>query len=293
MPATVFTATLGSLTLNQVRSSAFNANGQAVEGVTSGAVDVSQYFGGQIDFRATFESGDLASVAAVSNVGTAGIAVSSGTITIPYQVRANKGTFAAGGSHYSLSGTDGLIWPTSFALPAGGDASASLECLFLSSDGDTIPVSVNTGVTLSAETFQSNYTLGPVSVNGTALSNVTGVTVTTGIEVTPVFYRFNYAPQGFIVRRRPMIDITFYDLDTLNALGAGWGTGTACVVYARKRAVTGFVADITAEHIAFSFADGLVQPVQNIAGEGVGGNSTRTLRFMGESLTVTGSSAIT
>lgn len=293
MPATVFTATLGSLTLNQVMSSNFSANGTPVEGVTSGAVDVAQYFGGAIDFRASFESDDLASVAAVANVATAGIAVSSGTITLPYQIRANKGTFVSGANNYSLSGTNGLIWPNSFSLPAGGDATVSLECLFLSSDGDTIPVTVNTGVTLSAETFQSKFTLGPVSVNGTALNDVTGVTVSTGIEVTPLFYRFNYAPFAFIARRRPVIDITLYDLDDLNALGAGWGAGTALVVYARKRAVTGFVDDATAEHISFSFADGLIQPVASVAGEGVGGNSTRTLRFMGESLTVTDDTAIT
>jgi hypothetical protein len=293
MPSTAFTATLGGLLLNQVRSNGFSANGEPAEGMTSGAVDVTDYFAGQVDFRAQFESDDIASVAAVSNVATAGIPVLSGTIAIPYQIRANLSTFGGSGDHYKLSGTNGLVVPTSFTLPAGGDATVALECVFLSADGDTIPVAVNTAQSLTAEAFQAKYSLGPVSVNGTVIPNVTNATVTPGIELQVQFYRFNYATDAFIVRRRPVIEITTHDLPTLSSLGAGWGTGTALVAYARKRSTTGFVADATAQHVKFSFADGVVKAVSGITGAGVGDNSTRTIRFVGESLTVTGGVAIT
>lgn len=290
MPAAVHTATLGSLLLKQILSSNLSWNGTPVELNASGAVDVSEYLGGPGELRATFESDDLGGVAAVSNFFTAGLSVSAGTITIPYQVRANNSTFATGGNHVAFSGTHGLIWPTNVNLPAGRDATASLECLFESSDGDTPPASINTSASLTGETPNGKWTLGPVSVNGIELSQVTGVTITTGIEVMPVSYLHNHPTEAFIVRRRPVIDITLYDLTESVAT---WVAGTACVVYARKRSGTSFATNITAAHVKFSFADGIIAPVQAIAGAGVGGNSTRTIRFLGETLTVAGSSAIT
>src|SRR5690606_29320348 len=158
--------------------------------------------------------------------------------------------------------------------------------------GVTAPVSVNATASVAAETPTAMYTLGPVAVNGTELTQVTGVTVSTGIEVSSPIYQGNYAQEAFIVRQRPVIDITTYNLGQLAALGGTWGAGTAVTVYARKRSGAGFVADATTEHVLISFGAGLIAPVQTIAGAGVGGHSTRTLRFFGEAITITGSSAI-
>lgn len=292
MPSTVYDATLGSLTLAQVLSSSFSNNGEPIEGVTSGAVDVAEYLVGNCDVRSTFESQDLASVAAVSNIATAGLAVSGGTITIPYQARENLSTFGGAGDHYTLSATSGFIHPTAFNLTSGDAATVSLECIYVSSDGETTPVAVNTGASLSAASYVGVYGLGPISINGTAIERVQSVTVVPGIELAARMYRYNFVTEVYIVRRRPYIEIVTEDLPTLAALGSTWGVGTACVVYARKRSQTGFVADATASHISFSFADGLVKPAQ-ISGAGVGANSTRTLRFYGEALSVSGGTAIT
>lgn len=293
MPAAVHTATLGSLSLKQIESSNVSWNGQPVELNASGAVDVSEYLGGPGDYRASFESTDLGGIAAVSGFATSGIAISGGTILIPYQVRANLSTFASGANHYAISGTNGLATLDSINLPASGNATASIGVVLLSSDGVTAPVTVSATESLTAETPNAMYTLGPVAVNGTVLTQVTGVTVSMGVEVSSPIYQGNYAQEAFIVRRRPVIDVTTYNLGQLAALGGTWGVGTSVVVYARQRSGVGFSADASAVHVSISFADGLVQPVQTIAGAGVGGHSTRTLRFFGEAAVVSGSSAIT
>lgn len=292
MPNALSDATLGSLTLLQVTGADFSANGDPIPGVTTSGIDVAEYFGGPVDLRASFTTEDIASVCAVSNIATAGLTVSAGTIAIPYRLRANLSTFAAGSSHYILSGTHGMIYPTSFNIPSGGSATASLECIFVSSDGATVPVAVNVSQALGSEAFNAIHTLGPVSINGTTIDKVTNVTVTPGLGLLVEFYRHNFLVDCFIVSRRPMIEVTTYDLAALSALGSAWGIGTAVVAYARKRDGTSFVADATAEHCSFTFADGIVKPVM-ISGGAASTHASRTLRFFGEALVVSGATAIT
>jgi hypothetical protein len=292
MPHSLYDAVLGALALKQVTNVDFSANGEPLEGIVSGGIDVAEYFGGPADFRASFDTEDLASVAAVSNIATAGLAVASGTITIPWQKRADLSTFASGSNHYTLSGTNALIVPSRFDLPAQDNASASLECVFVSSDGDTVPVGVNVSQALASQSFVGLYGLGPVSVNGTVLTEVLGATITPGIRLDARMYEKNYARNVHIIARRPVIEIRTYDLPGLSALGPAWGVGTACVVYARRRSGVSWALDAATSHVKFSFADGIIKPVAGLSGAG-NGDGTRTLRFFGESLVVTGSSAIT
>lgn len=293
MSYAIYDSTLGSLTLRQCTAAGFNLNGEPVEGTFSGQLDVAEYFGGQCDLRATFETEDIAAVAAVSNILTAGLSVSSGTITVPWQKRQALGTFASGSSHLSLSSANGLIIPNRIELPNGGNATVGLEVIFVSADGTTVPVAVNTSQALSSQAFNALYTLGPVVVNGTTIDEDVGVTITPGLTVETKHYNgvnFLLGNGVKIVRRRPMIEIRSEDLAVLSSLGAAWGVGSSIVVYARKRSGASFVADGTAQHVKITGADGLIRP-QTISASG-GGSATRSIIFYPESITLAGSQAI-
>jgi hypothetical protein len=291
MPHALYDAVAGSLTLRQVTAANFTNNGAPIEGTYSNGLDVAEFFAGPSDARATFETEDIASVAAVANIGTAGLEISAGTISIPWAERANQSTFSGAGAHFSLTSANGFLIPTRFSVPSVGNASCGLELIFLSSDGDTQPVAITTGVTLAGQAFTGLYGLGPVAINGTTLDQVTGFTVTPGLSVEVKFYGRNYVTQTHIVMRRPVIEVTTEDLDTLSALGPMWGVGTSIVAYARHRVSTSWAADATASHIKFSGTDGIVKPAD--MGASGSGDGSRTIRFHLETLTIAGSSAIT
>lgn len=292
----IYDATLGSLTLKQVRGTQLTANGQPINGVTSDGV-LSEIFGGRKDLRSTFETDDVDGVAAVANFVTQGLAVTSGTILVPFQARQNKATFAAGESHYAVSGANGLIIPTGFSVADQGSATASLEAIFLSSDGNTAPVSELTAQSLSASSFNAMYGLGPVIITTSGptdlvLTRPGGFSVRPGITTRVEFNGGrNYAEEVFIILPIvPTIEVTCYDLaDFVGAIG-GWNAITGLNCYFRKRAVAGFVADGTSEHIKFSFADGLADAGISVSGPGQDGMKTYT--FYGKALTVTRATAI-
>jgi len=293
----LYDAILGSgLTLRQIRNANLTANGQVINGVLSDGT-LGDVIGGRKDLRATFESDDVATVCGVANIGTAGIAVASGTITIPMRKRANLGTFASGANHYAVSGANGLIVPTQFAVSDTGPATVGLEAIFTSTDGETAPVSELTAQSLGTSQFAALYGLGPIVVTTTGPVNLVldrpgGFTVRPGITTRPEFARGkNYAEEAFIIPPLlPVIEITCYDLETITAALGGWHAVTALTCYMRKRSPTGFVADSTAEHIKFSFADAVAD--SSIAASGPGQDGMKTYTFYGEALTITPSSAI-
>jgi hypothetical protein len=287
MPNAIHDVVWGSLTLKQLLGSGYNVNGEPIEGVYSGGIDVSEHFGGPIEPTAPFEVEDIGGVLAVSSIVTVGLAVTSGTITVPLKKRQDLGTYAGAGANYSLSSANGILIPDTFSVSENGNASASLTGHFKSTDGDTNPVTVNVAQNVAAEAFNSLWGLGAVTINGTAIPKVLGFTVGTGIRLTKRFYGKNYPTDTFIEARRPFIDVRTYDMDILSALGSALAAGTSLVAYMRKRSGfgTGFVSDVTAAHAKFTFADGAIKPQEWNAGGT--GDATRTIRFWGESLTAT------
>lgn len=260
----VYDAVLGALTLRQVFSGEFDDQPTAIRGRFSGSPDASQIFGGQATPIARFQSADVGGVITGLSV-TAGLAVSAGTIQIPFQKRANLGVFAAGSSHMRVNGTDGLVIPTQFSAAIGDEAATvALECWFQSTDGLTVPATGSTAQALAAQAFNAMWALGPVKINiGGGLveiDDVASVTVTTGINVLPEFKNgTNYPYRHYINLRSPTIEVRFRDYD--DVIANTYAALTAIEVYFRKRAAVGFVADTgvgNEQHIKLSFADGLV-----------------------------------
>lgn len=298
MSATVYDAILGGLTLRQVMRTAYSPNGNILAGRQSGALDPSQFYGGPAEPVASFDSADVAGVLAGLSV-TAGLAVAAGTITIPFNERSNGGTFAAGSSHETISGANGLIVPNSFSANQDDPAAmATLECHFRSTDGLTNPVSVNANQALAAQAFNAQFAMGPVGIelgsegSSSQLTGVSGVTINPGLTVIKEKYDGAIFPTRlFISQRDPSIDLTFVDLAGLVRFRSIYQALVSIVVYFRKRTDGGtFVADNVTEHIGFSFGTGITQ-VQQV---GANGNATgsHTVRIYGKTLTASAATAI-
>lgn len=285
---TVYDAVLGALTLKQVTDGSYAAGAQPIAGRASGNIDPDQYFGGPAEPRASFSSADVAGVIAGLSM-SGGLSVASGTITIPFRKRSNQAGFAGAASHFTVSGTNGLIVPTRFRASQDGEAAlADVECWFRSTDGLTMPAAVNVNQSLAAQSFNAQYALGPVTVNGAAIPEIVEVSVNPGITVRSSRHDGGIYPQKlYIVDRRPTIDLTFEDFDEAIA---GYLALTAAVVYFRKRSGVGFAADVSTVHCAFSFADGIATAEQLSASGQQDGRCT--VRLHGEALTASAASAI-
>jgi hypothetical protein len=285
MAETVYDAVLGALTLTQVMNSDYSLNGTPIDGTQSGAPDVSEYFGGEADPQATFDTADVAGVLGGLTV-TGGLHVSSGTITIPWAKRTSGGTFAGAGTNNRINGTNALIIPTGFRCNQGDAAAmASLMVYFRSTDGLTAPVTVSTDQNIASQTFNAMFGLGAGSINGTAIPELVGVAINPGITVIPQRVNGGIYPSAFFIsQRRPTIDFIFEDLDALSTYSALFTVMTAAVARFRKRSGVSYVAAATEQHISFSFADGIVT-TETVRASGVD-NAQATLRCYGETLTV-------
>lgn len=282
---TTYDAVLGSTTLRQVQNVNVTSNGQVVNGTMSSGL-LGQLFGGQKDIRAAITTQDVGAVAASPM-----FSVSAGTITIPAIKRADMATFSSGSDHYALSGTKGMIVANSFSASDTGAATAEVEVIFLSTDGATAPVTESSAASLAAEAFAGLYSLGPVTINSTLVDCARSMNVSTGVRIEPEFCNGNnYAITAF---NKPPItpSITVEGPGLGQFLGAigGWTAGSSLVGYFRKRTTAGFVADNVAEHVKFSFADGILDAGWTAAN---GGDASKSVTFRGEVLVITPNSMI-
>lgn len=292
MSAAIYDAVFGALAIKQCSSAEFSPNNQIQPARMSGAIDPTAHYLASAEPRCRWASHDLATILGALSV-TAGLYVGSGTITVPWNRRSAGSTFLGATSHFRLNGTKGLIWPVSFEANQGDPtARGMLECVFLSSDGLTTPVTSSTAQSLASQAFTSEFRLGPVAISGSAVPGVVGVQVNTGINVELEYLNGGLFPtNAYITQRDPTIDVRFRDETALHSFGPLIASASSMVAYLRKKTQGGsVVADGTSEHIAFSFADGICD-IQQISGSG---NSTcePALRVFGETLTASAASAI-
>jgi len=289
-----YDAILGSLTLRQVRKSGFQPQAKTQAGRVSGGLDASALFLKEAQPRAMFTSGDIAGVIAGLSL-TAGLSVVAGTITIPYNRRANGGTFAGGSSNFTLTGANGLILPRSISASQGEEegASADIEVIFLSTDGLTAPVAANVNQALGSQAFNAMYAMGPVYIGGSQLTQVQSIKVDTGLQATVKLYDGTCYPTiTFIQQRDPAIEVTFENFDALSSNGPLFATlGSGCAAYFRKKAShSTFTSDASTVHCKLSFADGLAS-VESAEASGTD-NGSATIRLNGLALVGSAASAI-
>lgn len=289
----VYDAILDSSTLKQVRRSSFRPQAQVLTGRLSGGVDPSAKFLKQAEPRGTFDCEDLAGVLTAISVSS-GLYISSGTITIPWNRRANGGTFAGGSNNAIISGTKGMAIIQQISASQGDDgAVATVELAYMSSDGLTAPCSTSVNQALSSQSYNAWFAMGPVYVDSSQLTQVKSVRVDPGIQLTTKMFDGSIYPTiSFIQARNPAIEVEFENFDALNSQAIIVAAMTSCAAYFRKRAVGAgaFVSDATTGHVKLSLGTG-IKVLQTAEGSGQE-NGTATLRFEGLALSSSTSSAI-
>jgi len=240
----------------------------------------------------SISSYDVAGVVGI--FGVVGASVSSGTVTLPFSRRAAGSTFAGTTSHFTVTGANAFGYPTSYTASQGQDASANVDIMFLSTNGLAAPLSSATGATLSANAYNVAYSLGPATIDGTQVNEITSITVNPGLTVETRKYDGSVYPTVCVItQRNPTIELTVAKFDEIDTYGPMFVTNDSidAVAYFRK-CVDGStrVADATAEHIAFTLSDGITT-VERFGAQDTSDGSA-TIRITGKSLTVSATSAI-
>lgn len=285
-----YDATLGSLTLKQVRSGSFTSGDEIEPAYASGAVAPSDHKMMKSGPNCTFTSSDLATILGVSNVMTTGVAVSSGTISLPILNRTSGGTFASGSNHAIVTASNGHYLCESISWSQDSDAEATMRAWFSSTDGITNPTSITGSQSLSGASYVSEFVgataalsyAGPTTTSSFQLKQLT---VNSGVTITPNFHSGGVYPQEFnVTQQTPTIEITFQDSASAVTM-TQLKTLTAAVIKLRKRSGVSFVAGGTGEHISFTFADAIssVDTVNITDGQSDG---SVMIRISGEGLTV-------
>lgn len=291
MAASLFDVTFGALTLQQCSSVEFSPNNTILPAYASADVAPSAFYVMRGEPRGRFTSLDVETILAGIDEAV-GLKVASGTIALPFKVRANGATYASGSNHIKLAATDGQLIPLSLGVQQDQLASVNLEAILLSTDGYTAPVSYSGSQALGSPAHNADFRLGPTSLNGTTITGVTGWTVnygiTTDIRVTDgeVYPRVIY-----ITRVDPTIDITLENEALVNTYGPQFAAATAAVLSLVKNADGGSIVALTSlEHIRITAAAGIYD-WQNVGASGVE-VAQPTLRLMTKSLTIATSQAL-
>lgn len=295
-PATVYDAIVGAYTIRQVTGARYEPNFQTVSDRFSGGQSPSQVSIITGDPVVSFETPDLASaVAALS--ATAGLAiVSPGTITIPFQDRAEAAAFEGSAAHQTLSATLGLIIPTEISASQDDEGGASLKLEFYpaSTDGIAAPVAFNTGATLASQAFVGSYDLGPVKIASAFIGKIKSWRLMFGLKVSRQRYNGESYAQTTgmaIVSLDPMLEITFVDVASAQSSGLFGAVASTVTAFCRVRAAgSTHTADASSAHFSATLTGGL-HCVDGISGSGQEDVSC-VRRIIGKSLAFSAAAAV-
>jgi hypothetical protein len=202
-----------------------------------------------------------------------------GLIVLPIRSDSNRGVNffaqkyeegsvpAAGASHRAYTLRDGLLIPRKLSASHQQDASIDYSAL-ITWDGTNDPIVPTDNVSLPAglEDF-SRYALGPITIGGEALDQVTNLEIDFGVDArTTGAQSAIWDTHSSIRRIMPRLMITGIDAEWFKStripLRGKAGTHANTSIYLRKRDDSGTFVDAgNAEHIRIT-ADGLVYAEQ-------------------------------
>jgi hypothetical protein len=179
-----------------------------------------------------------------------------------FQKMDEGGTRASGSSHLKMTAASGILVPRSIQASQDGPATANFEAI-LTYDGSNEPIVIADSQALAGSPAVGElFTVGPASINGSALEGVQEITIEPGIQLRVASGDGDVWPTYVaIMSRAPSIRIRTTDATALATFGLD-GTeqgATDSVVYFRKMGEGGTrVADGTSEHISVTVDDGMV-----------------------------------
>lgn len=228
----------------------------------------------------SFDTTDLTTLLTnITNIQR-GLACPSG-LDLYYQQRSSGAIFESGSAHLHVNAALGHIIVDSISVSGVGPAMANLTFHELY-DGSTAlsTPAASSALGASAPAFQSQFYRGTATVNGTAIDNITDVSIDFGIQVDKTIYGGFHAPtQLAVVSAVPTITITTDDLGEFaskvaNSHGQTYAT---LIVYFRKGA-SGGLRGGAGTALSVTSSAGHVT-ARDIRGGGVG-NSSVQLTFM-------------
>ena len=281
-------AILGSTTVKQITQSDFSSNQEHRKGMESGGNAISLVSGKSQADVTSFTTADLATLLAVgtNTYCSAGVSLLSSTITFPKKFRSAGASFKAlPTNHANITGSNALIVPTSIEASQDGDfATMSSECHWLSADGFVDAVSDTASYTLVAQTYNREFALGPVTINGSAVPGVQSIRITPGLEVVkpPTGKGAVFPVFASIKSITPTMEITVNDFAAVAGTVGNFTAMTAAVVYLRRRADSGEYTGSSTD-ISLTFAAGLAD-TNNISASG-NDDGSATITLHGKTLT--------
>lgn len=279
-----------TITLQQLHGVTITPGANKDVVIPGGAVDPSAIPMIFADSRVQFATHDLVTALGVSI--TAGFPITASSL-IQWQARDNGGTFVGSGANVAVSLTKGWVGISSISASQDGPAELGLTVWPLY-DGTNAPLVPAASQNLtSTPTFTSKFYLGPVTLNGTALNAVTGVSINPGID-----YRTNrgsgdvYARVGSIYTRMPTISVTLADAGAAATVGNMFNasaSGTVACYFSKGASGGSRVADATASHCKVSAAASVVNPESMSVSNNEDGSVTLIFQVTGTIAAVTNS----
>jgi len=261
----------GTTTFNQIHGSGFGMGQNVDEEFTGGAVDRGASMLAVAESKAFIETRDLLKLLTDVPLLT-GLKCTSGAL-LRGRRRDDSGTFSGSNDHMVVASALGLLCVASLTCRQGVAAEARCDYWSLY-DGSTKPITLSvagnaSGITAPA--VNTKYYLGPVKINGTALTDVQSVEIIPGLDVRWIAGDGDVFPKKCaIYLRRTVIRISFTTPQNLNTLAALYLVEKTNVdVFLRKGATgdAGRVDDSSANHIRIRASSAAAQP-QDLVGQG-------------------------
>ena len=225
-----------------------------------GVVDTVYAAVAKIAPRFTFSTSKVATV--LTSLGINGTAIDT-NFDMYFKKRTLGGTHAASG-HVKCTLANGLIIPTSVSAGQDSLATVTYNVIAVSADGTTSPINISTTtVPAGSATFAEGFVAGPVTINGSAYSGITGIEIDFGVETEELSADGEvYDTFTSLVGRQVNITVSSNNVLLYDTIDAGVAQGvTASTFYLRKVQEDGTrVANATAEHLKFTVTDGYIRP---------------------------------
>lgn len=228
----------------------------------------------------SFQSTDLTTLLTAITSVKEGYACTSGA-NIYYRQRSSGSIFESGSTAFKLASHKGHLILDSLSVSGPGPVNANLTYHELWDGTNDVAVpTASQALGAAAAAFVSQFYRGTVTVNGTAIDNVMGVTVDFGLKVDKEIYSGDHAPRTLaVVTVEPIITIEAADLaefasKIVNSHGT---TFTNLIVYFKKGA-SGGLRGGSGTALSITATSGKMTAT-GITGGGTG-NSSVALQFM-------------
>ena len=290
---TLFAVKVGATTLKQMQSTRLSPGANKLLAAGDGMVDPTYATTNPAD--PVFEFSGTAIAAMLDAIGISGLALASGSVLDMYwQKRAQRGTLVppATAEHRKRTITNGLVVPRRLNVDHGGIASLEFEVGIIG-DGVNNPIIHTDSVALSGTPgVEELFTVGPMDLNGVRYAEgIQSYSLDFGIGLMLTSGGGYSFPTHVSIGTRPPV-LTVRTLDAaieslIGEAGALLLSSTNRVYLRKKAAGVGNLANGTAEHISFTFNEGLAVMSEGAAQHG------GDVEFVGEySPTYDGTNAI-